>query len=177
MYKIERFESYIDMPRLLEVYFDFSVTYAKCKACDGFAKTWACPDYSFDTREFLAGFDRLHFIVDRVSNEGCQSVDQAQERLFAEKNRFDKEMRDMEKKSPGSAALAAQECVQCKVCLRTLGKPCCHPEIMRYGLESLGALPTKMVRDEFGFEILWSDGMSIPEYYVLAAGVLEKTHE
>lgn len=75
---------------------------------------------------------------------------------------------------PGSKALAAQECTLCKKCARLSGHPCVHPDKMRYALESLGMLAVKMVKDCFGFDILWSDGTSIPEYYLLVGGILEK---
>ena len=172
-YKVERFETYIDMTEFFEKYFDFSVTHAKCQACPGYRGTWACPDFDFDTKEFLSKFKRFHFILDRVSNSGAATVDEAKDRLFFEKDRYDAEMRDIESSIPGSYGLAAQECVACKKCARLSGLPCVHPEIMRYGLESIGAFPTKMVPDKFGFPILWSDGTSIPEYYVLAGGVFE----
>ena len=41
-------------------------------------------------------------------------------------------------------------------------------------LESLGMLAVKMVPDCFGFDILWSDGKSIPQYYLLVGGLLTR---
>ena len=75
---------------------------------------------------------------------------------------------------PGSMSLAAQECNLCKKCARLVGKPCVHPDSMRYALESLGMLAVKMVPDCFGFDILWSDGKSIPQYYLLVGGLLTR---
>ena len=97
-----------------------------------------------------------------------------EEWLFAEKERYDKEMRNMEALYPGSYGMAAQECQACKKCARLSDHPCVHPEIMRYALEALGCFPVQMVKDKLGFDILWSDGTSIPEYYLLVAGVLMK---
>lgn len=172
-YTVQRFEAYLPVDELMEKYFDFGYTHGKCQQCSGYSKTWACPCFDFDPADFWRQFSRLHFIVDRVSNENTRTAEEAQNRLFDEKSRFDAEMREIEKSLPGSYALAAQECVACKKCARLSGLPCVHPEIMRYGLESIGMLAVKMVEDTFGFPALWSDGTSIPDYYLLVAGVIE----
>lgn len=173
-YRKERFEVYLDMQETIEKYYDYSLTYSRCSECSGFAGTWACPGFDFEPKEYWQQFSQLHFIVDRISNEGTSSVDEAQNRLFAEKKLYDEEMLEIEKGIEGSKALAAQECTQCKKCARLNGHPCLHPDKMRYAVESLGLLAVKMVPDCFGFDILWSDGTSIPDYYLLVGGVLEK---
>ena len=61
----------------------------------------------------------------------------------------------------------------CTKCARLAGKPCLHPEQMRYALESLGMLCVNLVKDQFGFDVLWSDGKSVPAYYLLVGGILE----
>lgn len=174
MYFKERFETYLDIDTMLKKYYNYDVTYKKCSECSGFAGTWACPGFDFDPKAYWEQFSRFHFIVDRVYNEGTATVEDAQERLFAEKRVYDDEMIALESVCPGSKALAAQECVKCNKCARLSGHPCVHPEVMRYALESLGMLAVNMVRDCFGFDVLWSDGTSIPEYYLLVGGVLEK---
>lgn len=174
MYTLERFETYISIDELMENYFDFGITHEKCKQCSGYKGTWACPAFDFDPAEWVRQFSRLHFIVDKVPNTGTTTVEEAQNRLFAEKTPFDTEMRELEAALPGSYGMAAQECVACTKCARLSGHPCVHPDIMRYGPESIGILVAKTVREKFGFDLQWSDGTSIPEYYVLAAGVFEK---
>ena len=174
MYTLERFETYISIDELLENYFDFGITHEKCSQCDLYQGTWACPTFDFDPAEWVRQFSRLHFIVDRVPCTDTETVEEAQDRLFTEKTPFDAEMRALEAELPGSYGLAAQECVACKTCLRQKGLPCIHPDIMRYGPESIGILAVKMIKEKFGFDVQWSDGTSIPEYYVLAAGVFEK---
>ena len=174
MYKVDHFETYLSIAELMDKYFDFSCTYSKCRQCPGFGQTWSCPDLDFDPEDFWKQFSRFHLIVDRVSNSETQTAEEAQQRLFAEKRRFDSQLRDIEKTLPGSYALAAQECVQCTRCARLSGLPCIHPEIMRYGPEAIGLLALKMAENELGLKAQWSDGQSIPEYYLLIAGVIEK---
>lgn len=173
-YTVTRFETELTMEELLSEYFDFNKTHELCKACSGYSQTWACPPFDFEPEDFLRQFSAFHLIVDRIDNSNAKDVDEAQEWLFTEKDRYDSEMLELEKNTPGSYGMAAQECVQCKKCARLSGHPCVHPDKMRYSLESIGAFPVKLVRDKFGFDILWSDGESIPEYYLLVAGLLKK---
>ena len=173
-YSVTRFEKELSIDELLSTYFDFEKTHKLCSACSGYAQTWACPPFDFEPEDFFRQYSVFRLIVDRIDNAGAADVDEAQQRLFTEKDRYDQEMLDLEKSIPGSYGLAAQECVQCKKCARLSGHPCVHPDKMRYSLEAIGCFPVELVHDKFGFDILWSDGESIPEYYLLVAGVLKK---
>lgn len=173
-YQKQRFETYIGIGEMLEKYFDYKATSAKCRACPGFASTWSCPEFDFSPEDYWKDFLLFHLIVEKVYNQGSCSPDEAQERLSIEKALFNAKMLLKETQFPGSTALVAQECIHCKRCARLMNKPCTHPEIMRYALESLGMLAVNLVKDKFGFELLWSDGKSIPEYYLLVGGILLK---
>lgn len=173
MYEKQRFEADIEIKEMIEKYFHPASTLAKCRACPGFASTWSCPEFDFDPLDFWKQFSKFHLIVDKVSNEGTASAADAQARLSAEKIYYDAEMLSLEQKHPGSRALVAQECVHCAKCARQAGKPCVHPQRMRYALESLGMLAVDLVKAQFGFDVLWSDGESIPEYYLLVGGILK----
>ena len=173
-YKVTRYETDIPMEELLRDYFDYEKTHKLCQACSGYAGTWGCPPFDFDPKEYLMQFSNFHMVVDKIDNSNATSVDEAQEWLFKEKTRYDRDMLDIEAANPGSQAMAAQECQYCKTCARLSGHPCIHPDLMRYSLESIGSFPVNLVHDKLGFDILWSDGSSIPEYYLLVAGVLMK---
>ena len=103
-----------------------------------------------------------------------ESPEAAEQRLYTEKPRFNKEMLALEKETPDSEALYAEECDECKECARLICEPCRLPHIMRYSIESLGGCGVKMVKDLFDFDVVWSDGKSIPEYYILLGGLLLK---
>lgn len=169
-----RFEAYIEVPELMERYYDFGTTLSRCRACPGFAGTWSCPEFSFDPRAFWAKYSRLHLIVDRLSNQGLPTVERAQAQLTAQKRLFDREMLELEKGVEGGYALAAQECMECGRCARLSGQPCRRPDRMRFALEAVGILVVDLVADRLGFPVLWSDGVSIPDYYLLVGGVLER---
>ena len=40
-------------------------------------------------------------------------------------------------------------------------------------IESLGGNAAKLIEDKLGFELLWSQNGSIPEYYLLIGGILQ----
>ena len=104
--------------------------------------------------------------------KGVKSPREAEERLYSEKPAFNREMLQLEQAAPGSKALYAQECDECNICARLTGEPCRFPEIMRYSIESLGGCGVELVSDMFGFDVLWSDGKTIPDYYILLGGLL-----
>ncbi len=174
MYKIERFTKDIPISEFMEKYFEGEVVLQKCRECSGFAKTWSCPDFDFSTADYWQKYAVYRIICDRISMEGIDSPEAAEQRLYAEKPRFNKEMLTLEKKTPGSKALYAEECDECKECARLIGQPCRLPHIMRYSIESLGGRGVKMVKELFGFDVVWSNGTSIPKYYILLGGLLLK---
>ncbi|MBR6472877.1 MAG: hypothetical protein IKS99_03995 [Firmicutes bacterium] len=173
-YTVTRYEADIPMEEFISEYFDYEKTHKLCQACPGYSGTWACPPFDFDPKEYLMQYSNFHMVVDKIDNSGATSVEEAQGWLFSELDRFNRNLLEIESRISGSCAMAAQECQYCKKCARQSGHPCIHPDLMRYSLESIGAFPVKLVHDKLGFDILWSDGTSIPEYYIMAAGILKK---
>ena len=88
MYKKERFEAYLPMEEMIKKYYDFDTTFGKCSQCSGFEGTWSCPGFDFDPLGYWKQFSALRLIVDRISNEGCATVEEAQQRLFDEKKKY-----------------------------------------------------------------------------------------
>ena len=54
------------------------------------------------------------------------------------------------------------------------GKPCVHPDEMRYSIESLGGDVVKTAAELLGTEIKWAASGELPEYFLLVGGLLEK---
>lgn len=174
MYKKERFVKEITIETFLEQYFDGERILQKCRECPGFAKTWSCPEFNFAPEDYWKRFSIYQVICDRISMDGAESPQEAQQRLlYKEKPVFNREILGLEHTVPGSRALYAERCDECKICARIAGKPCRFPEIMRYSVESLGGSAVDLVSDLFGFDVLWSDGKTIPDYYILLGGLLK----
>lgn len=174
MYQKQRFIKEITINDFLSRYFDGERILQKCRECPGFSKTWSCPEFDFAPQDYWKQFSVYQVICEKISMAGVKSPREAEERLYLEKPIFNREMLELEKQVPGSKALYAEECDECRTCARLSGKPCRFPEIMRYSIESLGGCGVEMVSDLFGFDVLWSDGTSIPEYYVLLGGLLKQ---
>lgn len=173
MYEKRRFTGEISIADFLNQYFDKERILQKCRECSGFAKTWSCPEFDFAPEDYWKQFSTYQVICDQISMEGVTSPREAEERLYSEKPAFNREMLELEHAVLGSRALYAEECDECKTCARLTGEPCRFPEIMRYSIESLGGCGVKLVSELFGFDVLWSDGKTIPDYYILLGGLLK----
>ncbi len=169
----ERFTAEISTDEFIEKYFRGDEVLEKCRECPSFSKTWSCPAFDFDPIDYWRSFNTYKVICDRLFLCGADTPEEAEKILCREKSLFDGEMLALEKSSPGSAALYAAKCRLCSVCSRTLGLPCRLPDKMRYSVESLGGLGVSMVEDLFGFGVMWSEGSSVPPYYILLGGLLK----
>lgn len=67
-------------------------------------------------------------------------------------------------------------CHLCRPCRAKLGKPCAHPDKMRYSLESVGVDVSKCSGDVLGHKIDWSKKGTIPKYYSVVGAVLTNKH-
>lgn len=172
--KIERFTKDISIEDFMDTYYDGPTILQKCRECPGFATTWSCPEFDFDTAQYWLRFKTYRVICDRIAMSGVTTPMEAEGRLYARKPVFNREMLALEKATPDCVALYAEECDECKTCARLMGKPCRFPEIMRYSIESLGGCGVKLVKDLFGFDPQWSDGETVPDYYILLGGILLK---
>lgn len=70
--------------------------------------------------------------------------------------------------------MSAGHCQICekKPCARVEGKPCLHPELMRYSVESLGGNVERTVELYLKQKILWIENGRIPEHFMLLCGLL-----
>lgn len=167
----EQFRIELTVEQFLKDYFEPEMTAARCRACSGFGKTWACPDFAFAPQDFWERFTTYTVLVERLWVADSADAEEAQERLQREKKGFNRRMLELEK-ACGGTALYAQECEACTTCARLDGEPCRLPQIMRYSIEALGGNAEKLIRDKLGFAMQWSHDGSVPEYYLLIGGLL-----
>ena len=170
--KKESFKIELTVDEFLSNYFDPELTDSRCRACSGYAQTWSCPGFDFSLRDYWKQFSTYTIYVERLYTGDAATAEEAEEKLHREKPVFNKKMLELEK-SCGGKAVYAQECEECSRCARLDGKPCRFPGIMRYSIESLGGNAAKLIEDKLGFELLWSQNGSIPEYYLLIGGILQ----
>lgn len=187
MITTRRFEAEIPVNKYLDEYVDIEGFLEKCKECPTYGKTWACPAFDFDVKEYWEKYNDLFLLAMRIKPDpkyrGQKFEGEELDRILKEtmnkgKELLSGELAVWEKKMPGSVALSAGSCILCDgKCAKEDGEPCRHPEEMRYSLEALGANVGKTISDLMGLELLWVEDGVIPEYFVLVSGLLYNPKE
>lgn len=172
--KIETFEKTIKVKDYIEGYVNVDEFLEYCKVCRNYEKIWACPSYNFNPLNYWNQYENFYIISKKIYSEGIEDKKLWEDIYFAEKYKLSQEMYCKEKKIPGSISLCAGSCDLCieEGCTRTTGKKCRYPDKMRYSIESLGGNVGLTVSKLLGIELKWMEENSLPEYFVLVAGLL-----
>ena len=173
-YTVEQIRAEIRVCDYVKDYVDFEATRQRCSECSDYGTTWSCPPFGFDPVDFWNSFDVLQVYGYRLTYRGERTVEQMTEALWKEKDRLDEELRALEPLYPGSEALSLGSCRLCKVCTRTEGGACRHPDLVRHSIESVGGNVGKTLKDLCGIEIEWAKDGNLPEHFVLVGGLLKK---
>ena len=171
---VTQFEAEIGTAEYLKDYVDVDYFLSCCKVCRNYGHVWACPPYDFDPRDLWRKYDRLRVYGYQVRYSGERTQKEMEEVLWQVKERLDEEMLRLETETPGSLALSAGSCKRCRTCSRPEGKPCRFPQLMRHSIESVGGDVGKTIEKLCGIEIQWAKEGCLPEYYVVAGGLLTK---
>lgn len=180
LYTLKIYETKIPVQRLIADFQNKEYFLRFCKECVNYNARWSCPALDFDVNEYLSKFQFAHLIsakivfkkevidtvrtaedINRVTNETIQET---------RKHLLEK-LLELEEKYPSSVSIVSGGCNICKTCARTLGKPCIHPDKMRYSLNTFGFDITKLLKELFQIELIWSKG-KLPEYYTLVSAFL-----
>lgn len=151
-----------------------------CKACPDYGKVWSCPPGIPAVWGYLEHYQEVFTIAVKViyDNEEliCSNTADKAEKL--RKNTYGRVKRALletllyiEKENPKSLVLAAGSCEQCEHCTRLQGLPCRKPERMRYSFAAFGFDFTKLTKELFCQELLWSQ-TGLPEYNLAVAAFL-----
>lgn len=152
-----------------------------CAACPNYGGTWSCPPFDFDLQEIWDRYDRilLRAVKVPVPAELREKVlspqeinDESHALLAPIKHDLLSSLLEQERATPGSLALSAGRCQECRVCTKPSGQPCRQPERMRHSIESLGGDVGKTLSLYLGQELLWGREGHLPEYYILLGGLL-----
>lgn len=176
MYVLEKFEKMIPVKDYLRDYVNIEEFLGCCRRCPNFDRLWSCPGYDFDPEEYWKVYSNLRLLGYKINFDGTETEKKSLEIMAEVKGRMADELFEMEKTFPGSISLSAGSCSACGKdnCTRPSGKPCRHPEKMRYSIESLGGNVGKTVHDLLGIELEWIEEGKVPSYFVLVGGLLEK---
>jgi len=180
MYTVERKLAVIKVDEYIRDFMDKEKFLGYCKQCKNYNNRWSCPEYDFDTYEYLRRYNTLGIIGEMIiydkdlvkdgySDEELKKI--FEESFFKERKALDEELIEREKILTGTA-LFAGSCIKCKECQRAIGKECLYPEDIRYSLESLGGDVTRTSEELLGIKMKWAKAGELPEYHTLVAGFL-----
>ena len=156
---------------------------AFCKQCPGYGKTWSCPPFGFDPTTVSDGFKTVTLMgttieFDEETRAACTSAEQssavgreAMEQVWV---MLLPRLYKMERDKSGSRCFTFR-CSLCpEGCTRPEGKPCRHPDKMRYSLESVGFDIIAMARDLLGIDLEWSSDGTLPKHLSLITALFSR---
>lgn len=184
MYTTSNFEASISVGEYLERYVDVPFFLEACKECPNYGRIWSCPPYDFNVESYWKQFQSLYLLAVKIvfedkyrekkySPEELRKV--IEPVLQTEKQKLSETLFEKEKQYPGSVSLSAGSCGRCKNgCPRAVGKPCRHPETMRYSIESLGGNVGLTIEKLMGIRLEWVEEGRLPGHFVLVSGLLTR---
>ncbi len=176
MYTIEKMQRDISVEEYMKDYVNVEQFLEYCKACSNYETVWSCPSYDFNPEDYWKQYKNLHLVTRKIIFGPDVTEERSYEIMYEVKDMMSEELYEMEKKYPGSVSLSAGSCKLCKDlgCSRKEGKPCRHPNLMRYSIESIGGDVGRTVSKLMGIEIEWIEEGKLPSYFVLVGGLLTK---
>ena len=154
-----------------------------CSACPEYKKTWSCPPGVPDAYAYAEKYQHVQIIGlkvlydEQTRRESLLSAEREEEIRQQTYGAAKKKLRDvlfaLEETIPDSVMIMAGKCELCEVCARTEGKPCRHPERMRYSFSGLGFDLVRMAEEVLELPLLWQKE-GLPEYNVAVAAFLHK---
>ena len=178
MYTLQKFEKNISVDDYLEGYVNVGEFLEYCKECRNYDKVWSCPPYDFEPEDYWKGFRELYILGYKINFAGDASENRSIEIMAEVKKKLSEELFALEDEFEGSISLSAGSCSICmdekESCTRKDGEACRYPDKMRFSIESIGGNVGKTIHDLLGISLCWIEEGKVPEYFVLAGGLLKK---
>ncbi len=179
MYHVEIFEREIKIEEYVRDYVNVDEFIEYCKECPNYAEAWSCPPFDFSAEEYWKRFSRLYLTARKIIFDEKTDLNGALEIMQEVKSDMSRTLYELEERNPGSVSLSAGSCSLCKRegfegCARHEGKPCRHPKLMRYSIESIGGNVGLTVSKLMGIDLEWITEGEVPSYFVLVGGLLKK---
>jgi predicted metal-binding protein len=162
-----RLECYYDFIGISSVKTNKALFLDMCKkGCRNFNNKYSCPPLSPEFSSYVKNNEFLLVVLLKIELSQMSGKNEYHKLRIGNaviKPRLEKIMRMLEA-NLGSKFLSTGACRLCKPCQKKLGKPCKHPDKMRFSLESLGVDCNKLTEDLFKFHLLWYKDKKAPEY-------------
>lgn len=151
-----------------------------CKDCPDYGKTWSCPPGVPAAEGYLDQYEEVFTIGIKIiyhkdlrdKAETPDIVEKIRKETYGSVKLVLMEiLLSVEKEESGTLVLAPGRCEQCEICSRLSGQPCKRPERMRYSFAAFGFDFTKMAKELFDVDLLWTKS-GLPEYNLAIAALL-----
>lgn len=143
-----------------------------CKDCPDYGKDWSCPPGVPAAADLLTPYHTAHLIGVKLIYDPkvrAKATTPEQTELLRQatygklKRNVLETLLSLEQLCPGSYTVAAGRCELCPRCARRDGKPCIHPEQMRYSFSAFGFDLGRISEELLDSPLVWaSEGL--PEY-------------
>lgn len=155
-----------------------------CLQCPGYGKSWACPPFDFDPTTVTDGFKSVTVMAsiiefDEATRAACRGA-KAKSRQVASMamaavwKTLLPQLHEMERENPGSRCFTFR-CSLCpEGCTRPDGKPCRHPDMLRYSLEAVGFDIEAITRELLDIELDWSLDGSLSKTITLVTALFKQ---
>ncbi len=164
--KVDCYYNYVSVDKIKT---DKNLFSEMCKlGCKNFNKKYCCPPHSPNFSSCIKDYKYLLVLLlkinlNQLSKYGYKDYHKLRIGNAVIKPRIEKVMRLLENNF-NSRFLSTGACRLCKPCQRKLGKPCKHPDKMRFSLESVGVDCNQLTEKVFNFPLLWYKDKKAPEY-------------
>lgn len=183
MYKIQVRVKTMDVSEWLEKYCHPEKFVPLCKGCPEYERNWSCPSGTPNAKDLEKEYRHVQIIGlkvlydEQIREESLLGPDREEELRQKTYGVAKKEMQQvllaMEESFSRSLTIMAGKCEFCSRCARIDGKPCVHPEWMRYSFSGLGFDLGKIAEEVLDMPLLWQNG-GLPEYNVAVAAFLHQ---
>ncbi|MBQ7690615.1 MAG: DUF2284 domain-containing protein [Muribaculaceae bacterium] len=176
--EILRTQATLPMSQFLRDYRDAERVWGCCAACDNYGRLWSCPPLERDVDGWLVAYGSVCLFASQVFLTGCHARDAGeaervvQRALDAAWEIELPRLYALEAATAGSCVFTGR-CRLCRpgACTRAEGKPCRHPDRLRYSLEALGFDLEKASRELLGITLQWATGSQLPRYLTLLTAI------
>lgn len=143
-----------------------------CRDCPDYGRVWSCPPRIPSAQELLSPYQTAHLIGVkliyppelRARADTPERTELLRQATYGKlKRRVLDALLCLERQCPGSYTVAAGRCEWCDRCAREEGRPCIHPDRMRYSFSAFGFDLGRISAELLGVPLVWaSEGL--PEY-------------
>lgn len=173
-YTLREFTASLSTEEYISRFRDNDTFMRRCRECDNYSCSWACPPFSHDIEHELLQYGSVIITATKmIPDRKDIPLSEVFSFMRPERIRIDRKMLELERRWSGKYLAFSGKCLYCPggICVRSAGLPCRHPDLVRPSLEAYGFDVGRTVAELFGFNIVWSADNYLPEYITIVTGL------